>query len=407
MRLAAGFSGRCRVLRLTILLAVCVLAGCGHPEKNNSENSRGPAAPAPAGVPKYRGSGTSGAGLQAQLAISAQGDYTVYFMDAAGDDLPAAEASDVSVQAGAKSIALQMNDTGETWIGKGSLPATDDLTAHVAFSAAVSLVAVDAPLDYVCPMDPDERSATPGKCPRCGMTMVMGIPDPEEYPMHLRILPARFEPREKVDLVFSVENPDTGKMVSHFETVHERLFHLFIVSGDLQYFVHDHPKYNGAGEFHYATAFPKPGMYRVLGDYYPSGGTPQFAPQTIFVPGEHVSLAEAKLTPDIAIQKGQNSEVELTMDPPHPVAGTAVRFYCRLKPADGLEKYLGAWAHMLAASDDLIDLLHEHPFNAENGQVEFDMTFPRARTYRVWVQFQRKGVVNTVAFNVPIQSAQP
>jgi hypothetical protein len=62
---------------------------------------------------------------------------------------------------------------------------------------------------------------------------------------------------------------------------------------------------------------------------------------------------------------------------------------------------------MLAASDDLIDLLHEHPFNAENGQVEFDMTFPRARTYRVWVQFQRKGVVNTVAFNVPIQSAQP
>jgi hypothetical protein len=49
---------------------------------------------------------------------------------------------------------------------------------------------------------------------------------------------------------------------------------------------------------------------------------------------------------------------------------------------------------MLAASDDLIDLLHEHPFAAGNGKIEFDLTFPRARTYRVWVQFQRDGVVN-------------
>jgi hypothetical protein len=28
--------------------------------------------------------------------------------------------------------------------------------------------------------------------------------------------------------------------------------------------------------------------------------------------------------------------------------------------------------------------------------------FPRAEAHRVWVQFQRKGVVNTVAFNVPV-----
>ena len=148
-------------------------------------------------------------------------------------------------------------------------------------------------------------------------------------------------------------------------------------------------------------------MYRVLGDFYPSGGTPQLAPQTIFVPGEPVSLGEAKLTPDLGVQKGQNLQVELTMDPPRPVAGAIARLYCHLKPVDGLEKYLGAWGHMLAASDDLIDLLHEHPFNADNGHIEFDLTFPRSRIYRVWIQFQRKGVVNAVAFNVPVQPAQP
>ncbi len=390
----------------TVLLATCLLAGCGRHQKE--------AADAPAssslttGLPKYRGSGTTAKGLHTELTISPQGDFMVYFMDASGDDLPAAQVSGVTVDG----VALQINDTGETWVGKGPLPS--DLTRHVAFttragpdSAVIALTTVNAPLDYVCPMDPDIRSATPGVCSRCGMKLVMGIPDPEEYPLRLELIPPRVRPREKVDLVFSVENPDTGKIVSRFETVHERLFHLFIVSADLQYFVHDHPKYNGAGEFRYAATFPKAGMYRVLGDFYPAGATPQLAPQTIFVEGQPVSLADAKLTPDVAPQKGQNSEVELTMDPPRPIAGAATRLVFQLKPGDSLERYLGAWAHMLAASEDLIDLLHEHPFNADNGRIEFDLTFPRTGIYRVWIQFQRDGVVNTVAFNVPVQEAQP
>ena len=395
--------------RLAIALAFCVLAGCARREQQPAEAAAVPAPSAVTAVPKYRGTGTSRGGLQAQLAISPHGDFSVYFMDPAGDDLPAADASGVSVQSGSQTIPMQIDDTGDTWVGKGALPGGDQ-PVTVAFSirgqpdsASVLLTAVDAPLDYVCPMDPDVRSATPGKCPRCGMTLVFGIPDPEEYPLHLAIEPPRFQAREKVDLVFTVTNPDTGQQVQHFETVHERLFHLFLVSSDLKYFVHDHPKYNGSGEFHYAATFPKPGMYRVLGDFYPSGGTPQLAPETILVPGGPVSLADAKLAPDLAPQKSENASAALTMDPAHPAAGQAVRFYLQIQPADGLEKYLGAWAHMLAASDDVVDLIHEHPFNAENGRIEFDLTFPRPHTYRVWVQFKRDGVVNTVAFNVPVQ----
>lgn len=395
--------------RLALALAFCVLAGCSRREQPRAEAAAVPAASAAAAVPKYRGAGTSHGGLQAQLAISAQGDYSVSFMDPAGDDLPAADASGVSLQSASQTIPMQIDDTGDTWIGKGALPAGDQ-PVTVSFSirgqqdsASVLLTAVDAPLDYVCPMDPDVRSATPGKCPRCGMTLVFGIPDPEEYPMHLSIEPPRFQPHEKVDLVFTVTDPQTGKQVKHFQTVHERLFHLFLVSSDLTYFVHDHPKYNGSGEFTYAATFPKPGMYRLLADFYPSGGTPQLAPETVFVPGGPVSLGDAHLAPDLAPQKSENATAVLTLDPPHPAAGQAVRFSLQIQPADGLEKYLGAWAHMLAASDDLVDLIHEHPFNAESGRIEFDLTFPRPRTYRVWVQFKRSGVVNTAAFNVPVQ----
>jgi hypothetical protein len=97
-------------------------------------------------------------------------------------------------------------------------------------------------------------------------------------------------------------------------------------------------------------------------------------------------------------------EVELTTEPPQPVAGMKTLLHFRVKPGDGLEKYLGAWGHMLVASDDLIDLIHTHPFIADGGpRIQFNVTFPRARVYRVWVQFQRKGVVNTAHFDVPVE----
>jgi hypothetical protein len=55
-------------------------------------------------------------------------------------------------------------------------------------------------------------------------------------------------------------------------------------------------------------------------------------------------------------------QVSLQTDPPHPIAGTKTMMFFKLDPAEGIEKYIGAWGHMLAASDDLIDLIHTHPF---------------------------------------------
>ena len=97
-------------------------------------------------------------------------------------------------------------------------------------------------------------------------------------------------------------------------------------------------------------------------------------------------------------------KVEIATAPSQPVAGKNTQMRFRITPGEGLEKYLGAWGHMLAASDDLIDMMHTHPFIADgSSEMQFDLTFPRARTYRVWVQFQRKGVVNTVHFDVPVE----
>jgi len=263
-------------------------------------------------------------------------------------------------------------------------------------------------LDYVCPMDPDVRSAVPGKCPRCGMTLRLGIPDEIEYPLDISLVPRIPKPGERLDLTFRVRDPRKGTTVTKFETVHEKLFHLFLVSQDLDYFVHDHPVPEPGGLFRYSANLPKPGLYRVLGDYYPFGGTPQLTERTIIVPGGR--LETPKLAPSLASQHTANMDVELVTEPARPLAGFKTMLFFRLKPADGLEQYIGAWGHMLAASDDLIDMIHTHPFLADPqkdpAQIQFNVIFPRARTYRLWVQFQRKGVVNTAVFTIPVEELQ-
>jgi len=254
---------------------------------------------------------------------------------------------------------------------------------------------------YVCPMDPEVRSHNPGNCPRCGMKLKAGIPDPVEFHLDLTVEPKPIRPGQKVTLRFEVRDPWKGRPVTNFLEIHEKLFHAFVVSQDLEFFLHEHPIYR-EGAFYYETQLPKAGMYRVLGDFYPDGATPQLIAKTIMTTG--AAPRAAKLSRDYETKTSENTQVELTTIPPEPIAGQKTRLIFQVSPEDGLEKYLGAWGHMLAASDDLIDLIHEHPFIADGGpKIEFAMVFPRTRMYRIWAQFQRSGTVNTVHFDIPVQ----
>jgi Heavy metal binding domain len=280
--------------------------------------------------------------------------------------------------------------------------------ASLIFAAALSAQVQTTPDPskdpvYFCPMDRDIRSNAPGKCSRCGMKLVAAVPDPVEYHLDLFVTPRVPKPGEQVHLKFGVHDPWKNNPVKKFNIVHEKLFHAFIVSEDLQVFVHDHPVWlNDA--FQYDMAFPKAGMYRVLGDFYPEGATPQLLSKTVFVSGN--PPPPAPLKEDYSAKSGLNIKVELSLAPSQAVAGRNTQLRFNITPGDGLEKYLGAWGHLLAASDDLIDMVHTHPFIADGSpQIQFDLTFPRARTYRVWVQFQRNGTVNTVHFDIPVKAA--
>ena len=255
---------------------------------------------------------------------------------------------------------------------------------------------------WACPMDPDVRGHTPGTCPRCGMKLVSGIPEPVEYSMDLQMRPTAPKPFQPALLTFFISDPWKGRPVLNFNIVHEKPFHLFAVSQDMKVFVHDHPVLERDGRFTYQIAFPQAGMYRLLGDFYPDGATPQLIAKTIMVPGR--APDPARLQRDYSTKMAENLEVELVTEPPVPIAHAKTLMFFKVRPGGGLEKLLGAWGHMLAASDDLIDMIHTHPFLADGSpQIQFNMIFPRATTYRVWVQFKRQGVVNTAHFDLPVE----
>ena len=116
----------------------------------------------------------------------------------------------------------------------------------------------------------------------------------------------------------------------------------------------------------------------------------------------------ARLARDYSGKQAANLRVEMTTNPPNPIAGEPTQLRFSLSPGTGIERLLGAWAHMLAASDDLIDMMHEHPSLADGSpEMQFTLIFPRSRMYRVWVQFQRDGVVNTAHFDVPVAVEHP
>jgi len=267
-------------------------------------------------------------------------------------------------------------------------------------SAASLAFAQDAEPVFSCPMDPEVRSKLPGKCSKCGMALRAGVADLTEYELDVEAVPRHAPAGRPIELIFRVRQPNGGKAVRDFEMIHEKLFHQFLVSDDFQYFAHEHPQLQSDGSFRLQVTLPKPGVYRLLSDFLPAGGTPQMIARTLVTSGNRGPFRPAVLAPDLAPKAG----VSLWMEPEKQIAGKRTLLFFQMNPSDGFEKYLGAWGHLLAISNDFIDAVHSHPEIADGGpRMQFNLYFPREASYRVWLQTQRKGVVNTAAFTVPVE----
>jgi hypothetical protein len=229
-----------------------------------------------------------------------------------------------------------------------------------------------------------------------------------EYPVQVEVRPAALKARQPGRLRFVISDPHTGEPVTHFEEVHEKLIHLFVVSFDLSVFAHVHPELQADGSFLLDWNFPKPGPYQLYADFFPSGGTPQIVQKTFVTAGFTGSLlgARAHLQPDAQLEKTGPSTTVRLADSKF-LAGRKQNVVFTLadqrtgQPVTDLQPYLGAWGHMLVLSEDMSDYVHAHAAGP-GAEQQYEVVFPRPGVYRVWMQFQRHNEVATVAFNVTV-----
>jgi len=264
---------------------------------------------------------------------------------------------------------------------------------------------LDAPDAFWCPMHPDVRSSAPGTCPICRMTLVP-IPAPAigEYRMDLALTAA---PGGGLStLRITLREPYADRRVAALATVHERLLHLFIIDRSLQFFRHVHPAQIGGGTFELRESIP-PGEYVVIADFLPQGAASQMVQRAIVTPGYKGPLFPAP--PDLSGDSAKDRVVDgirVQLETRDLKAGRegVLRFTlsgaASAAPVTDLEPYLGAPGHMLIVNADLTEAEHVHPEEptARGPSITFQPLLPAGGFYKLWVQFQRKGVVTTVPF---------
>jgi hypothetical protein len=243
---------------------------------------------------------------------------------------------------------------------------------------------------------------------------------------------------------------------------HGKMMHMFVVGADGDGFAHLHPVMRDSATF--VTALPPlpAGRYRVFGDIVHESGFERTLVTQVMIPAAG-DEARAALDPDDAwsadvprARRGvatldDGATITWVGGVPRLRADEDARLRFAVADAAGepaaLEPYLGMPGHAAVMREDGQVYVHLHPSGTSSmasrqafalrdrgdttekgrlrldaaaapghaahasptvAEIEFPYAFPRAGTYRVWVQVRRAGRVQTARFDVVVEDgAEP
>jgi hypothetical protein len=224
------------------------------------------------------------------------------------------------------------------------------------------------------------------------------------------------QPRVPTNFSFEIID-DRGATLQQFATVHEKIMHVIVVRHDLAQFQHVHPTYEAEnGRFTVGgLALPTAGPYRLFADFTPEGAMagPDGQPLGATVPVDLKVGDEAAYRPEALPPPSDTAavgEYEVTLARPDTLrAGEAQQLTFTIRQggvvASGLEPYLGANGHAVVLREGDLAFIHSHAMEDQRalqaGQLPFLVQFAEPGRYRMFVQFQHRGAVQTAAFTLP------
>jgi hypothetical protein len=195
---------------------------------------------------------------------------------------------------------------------------------------------------------------------------------------------------------------DRGATVRDFDVEHTKRMHLVLARRDLTGFQHVHPEQRSDGTWEARVRVPDAGSYRLFADFS-RGGEPQTLATDLRVDGR-ADLRALPAPAPAAVSDG-GYDVALASGPARPGEEAELRFrVSRGGEPVRTEAYLGAGGHLVALREGDLAFLHVHPTEgAGSDEIAFASTFPTRGRYRLFLQFQHGGEVQTVAFTQEVR----
>jgi hypothetical protein len=232
-------------------------------------------------------------------------------------------------------------------------------------------------------MHPDYTLDIAGRCPRCGMALgARRAFRRARLRTRAHDGAGRGAGRHRARWRFRVFHPGTGEPIVKFETVHERQFHLFVISQDMTHFQHIHPELQADGTWVIDVTLPKPGYYKVLSDFLRpeaprSSSRGRWSPRA--TPGTSRVIPRGSPSRRAGARRSTTSRQRSATIPPPFAAGLYGHLKFSLtdsatgRPVTDLQTYLGAFGHTLIMSEDLNEYVHSHSLDIVPGSDDEEM----------------------------------
>ncbi|GAB3841866.1 hypothetical protein GCM10029963_13890 [Micromonospora andamanensis] len=192
-----------------------------------------------------------------------------------------------------------------------------------------------------------------------------------------------------------------GQPVTRFAVVHDKPLHLIVVGRDLGGYQHLHPTMATDGTWSVPLKLTRPGGYRVYADFTVVTADGRELPLVLGVDHEVPGNYEpAGLPPPQPQATTGPYAVSMAGTP---TIGMTVPLTFRVDRAGParLERYLGAYGHLVVVREGDLGYLHVHPQpELVDGAVTFWLTAPSTGRYRAFFDFQVDGKVHTAAFTI-------
>ncbi|MCG5441306.1 copper resistance protein CopC [Micromonospora sp. NIE79] len=208
----------------------------------------------------------------------------------------------------------------------------------------------------------------------------------------------------RADYRFRIVGTDRQPATS-FAVVHDKPLHLIVVGRDLAGYQHLHPTMAPDGTWSVPLTLARPGGYRVFADFSVTAADGKQQPLVLgvdhIVPGAHSPTA---LPPAAAQATAGPYAVSMTGTPTVGVTAP-IHFQVSADPTVPvqLERYLGAYGHLVVVREGDLGYVHVHPEQElVDGTVKFWLTAPSSGRYRAFFDFQVAGKVHTGEFTINV-----